>query len=435
MREQYLELCFNCLEHHLTENIAYTACPKCGTPMRFFDSPNSLNILHADMDAFFASVEIHDNPTLKGKPVIVGGDPNSRSVVSACSYEARKFGIHSAMPSYLAHKKCPQAIFIRPNMKRYIQVSKQIFTIFHDFTPMVEGLSVDEAFLDMSGTHKLWGWPIIAAIKLKQRIKAQTGLNVSVGVAENKFLAKLASDENKPDGLFVITPSIRQNYLDSLPIKRMWGIGKASLPMLEKHKIHTIGDIRKSSDEKLRQIFKNQWMHFKRLSMGQDTRKVQVEYERKSCGKETTLANDTTDKDEMLKVLLNLTTTVASILAKSKLEGKTITLKFKTATFKLISRSKTLPHYIRSETKIYETIKKLVAQTDLGGNKIRLVGLNVSNFKHLEEKDKNQLELFSQTQHKDEEEAKQQNLTDAVEQIRQKFGARSINKASNLPQP
>ncbi len=416
-----LEICFRCLKHREVEISPDKKYCVCGGTFHYFDHPSSLRILHADMDAFFANVEIHDNPGLKGKPIIVGGSPKSRGVVSTCSYEARKFGIHSSMSLAKAYTLCPSGVFLPVRMQRYAEVSAQVFKIFESFTPEYEPLSVDEAFLDMKGTEGLFGHPVAAALKLKHKVKEKTGITVSVGVAPNKFLAKLASGENKPDGLFVVTPDSTDSYLDRLSIENMWGIGKATLPVMKGNRINTIGDLRRCSEEKLKSIFGNQWQRFYKLSRGEDDRKVETEYEAESIGRETTLEKDSSDKEEMRKILWGLCENVSRRLYNDGVRGKKVTLKIKTSQFILMTRSRKLSNPVYLDLDIFNTVKDLLEQLDLRGLRIRLLGVSVSCFK---KEGPEELLLFE-----DSREIRKEKLSEALNKIKDRFGDSVITRA------
>ena len=286
-------------------------------------------IIHVDMDAFYASVEQLDNPDLVGKAVIVGGDPKQRGVVSAASYEARKFGVHSAMPMSRAVRLCPEAIVLPVRMKRYVELSKQIHAIFQQFTPQIEPISLDEAFLDATGSVQLFGSAKKIGRAIKNQIREKLGLVASVGIAANKFLAKLASDLEKPDGFVIITEEEKQEILDPLPVSRIWGVGKVTEKALKSKGIHTIKELRETPPEVLRSIFGDQTTHVLRLAQGVDNREVEANRYTKSISSEQTFATDITDKDFLLDVLLSQVEDVAQRLRINKLEAKTITLKLR----------------------------------------------------------------------------------------------------------
>ncbi|EKD26734.1 MAG: hypothetical protein ACD_79C01043G0001 [uncultured bacterium] len=419
------KICFNCEYESNALEYASSTCPDCHSSLQFIDSIESLTILHADMDAFFANVEIHDNPALAGKPVIVGGAPKSRGVVSTCSYEARKYGVHSAMPLFKAYKLCPKGIFLPVRMKRYVEVSQIISEIFHSFTPDVESISIDEAFLDMKGTEHLFGNSIHSAFMLKKKVKKETGLTVSIGISYNKFLAKLASDINKPDGLFVFTPKNHQACLDTMTIDKMWGIGKATIPLMLRNNINTIKDLRLCSKETLERLFKNQWQRFYNLSRGIDSREITTETDIKSISNEITFEKDIQDKEEVLKKLLNLSEKVSRRLNESgNLKGLTVTLKIKTNQFKTITRSKTLSTPVYLDIDIYRNISDLINKVDTGKIKIRLLGVGISNFY----KKSGDLQLTFP----DNKEIKTEKISSAINKIKDKFGSKAITRAAIL---
>ena len=291
-------------------------------------------ILHVDMDAFFAAVEQHDHPEWRGKPVIVGAPPDKRGVVSTCSYEARKFGVHSAMPSRQAYQLCPQGIFVRGRMARYKEVSDQIFAIFGRFTPLVEGLSIDEAFLDVTGVRRLFGEPEAIARQIKAQILAETGLTCSIGVAPNKLLAKLASEERKPNGLFVV-PADRQAclaWLASKPLRALWGIGPKVADLLLQNNIATVRDLQSTNPDRLRNIVGPALAeHLMNVAFGRDSRVVSTEREEKSLSREHTYPEDTLDRDQLRADLRAIAEDVGRRLRKHGFWARTARLKIRYA--------------------------------------------------------------------------------------------------------
>lgn len=336
-------------------------------------------IVHVDMDAFFASVEQLDNQALKGKPVIVGGRPQGRGVVAACSYEARAFGVHSAMPCYRAAKLCPAGIFIRPRMDRYKEVSARIMKIFFDFTDIVEPLSVDEAFLDITRNHYEEPSASRLAETIRTRIYSETGLTASAGVSCNKFLAKVASDINKPDGLTVIPPEKVLDFLHELPIRKFYGVGRATAKKMERIGVLTGGDLRRFSKEELRFHFGKTGDYFYDICRGVDDREVKVSRTRKSIGSERTLAEDTTDIETIQTILKDLAESVSSTLQSKSCYGFTITLKIRYHDFKTITRSSTYKTPIYSIDDILFSLPQLAANCEIGVTKIRLLGISVSS--------------------------------------------------------
>ncbi|CAB1079452.1 DNA polymerase IV (EC [Olavius algarvensis Delta 1 endosymbiont] len=338
-------------------------------------------IIHIDMDAFYASVEQRDAPELVGKPVIVGGDPNHRGVVAACSYEARKFGIHSAMASSTAYKLCPDAIFIRPRFDVYKAVSSEIREIFHEYTDLVEPLSLDEAFLDVTENFKQMASATLISKEIKKQIYSRTGgLTASAGVSFNKFLAKVASDINKPDGITVVTPAMAADFIDGLPIRKFFGVGRVTEEKMIGFGIKTGAELKKFKKEKLIQIFGKSGSYFYDISPGHDDRPVEPNRIRKSIGKETTLREDIDDKDQMLEILEDITLKLEDYLFRHDAKGRTITLKIKYFDFKSITRSVTLDEPAVTASVIMKNIKDLLSKTEAGAKKVRLLGISISNF-------------------------------------------------------
>ncbi len=337
-------------------------------------------IIHIDMDAFYASIEQRDNKNLKGKPVIVGGNPHSRGVVATCSYEARKYGIHSAMPSSVAYKRCPYAHFVLPRFDVYHKVSKQIRDIFYRYTDLVEPLSLDEAYLDVTNNKKGIKYATQVAKLIKADILRETGLTSSAGVSYNKFLAKLASDYNKPNGLKVVTPEDKQEFLDVLPINKFHGIGKVTERKLRNLGVNNGYDLRQLSINKLESIFKNRGYLFYQLARGIDDREVEPYRERKSVGTETTLSNSLDiDDEEILDIVSDICEDVSNRLKYSNKVGKTITLKVKYDDFTKITRSITLEHPIYEGNDIRTNVYNLIKNLEKCKGKIRLLGVTVSN--------------------------------------------------------
>lgn len=343
-------------------------------------------ILHVDMDAFFASVEQKDNPKLKGKPVIVGGI-GERGVVSTCSYEARKFGVHSAMPLFIAREKCPIAIFLPVRYERYKEISNEVFKIFYKITNKVEALSIDEAFLDI--TETLFTGEEAAKF-IKDEVRKKLGLTLSIGISYNKFLAKLASDWNKPNGIMVIDKNMVPDILMPLSISKVFGIGKKSVEKLNNMGIFTIEDLFQLSEEYLKEIMGKMGQEIYHRIRGIDNRKVEPVRERKSVGKERTLKINTMDKEDLLVYIKEFSQEVSSILKSKDWSGKTVTLKYKTGEFETHTRSRTLNDYISSEEEIYSVVKEILMLEEIN-EEIRLIGLNISSLK---ERKIQQLSLF-----------------------------------------
>jgi DNA polymerase-4 len=379
----------------------------------------SKHIIHLDMDAFYPSVEVLDNPALKGKPVIVGGS-KERGVVSSASYEARKFGIHSAQPMAKAKRLCSDGIFLPVRMSRYQEVSKQVFEIFYRFTPLVEPLSIDEAFLDVTGSIRLFGRPEEIAKKIKQMIFAETGLTISAGVAPSKFVAKIASDMDKPDGLTVVHPDNIREFLDPLPVKKMWGVGKVSQRILSRLNIHTFKDLRQTSVKLLEKKFGKQGAQIHRLAMGMDEREVIPEHDVKSIGHELTFSQDIISLDVAQKDLLVLGNKVARRMRHKGLKGKTITLKVKYSDFVQITRSTTLPKFTDDGSEIYSVACRLLEKTEVTKKPIRLLGISLSHLSFLGMG--TQLSLFDG----DPSSQKRQRLNTVLDSLSDKFGDESV---------
>ena len=333
-------------------------------------------IMHVDMDAFFASVEVLDNPALRGLPVIVGGQ-TMRGVVSTCSYEARRFGVHSAMPMMQAHKLCPNAVFLPVRMARYAEVSRQIMGIFHDLSPLVEQLSIDEAFLDVSGMERLYGTPEKVGLLAKERIKQEVGLTASVGLAPNKFLAKMASDLHKPDGFTVIKHAEAQSFIAPLPVTKIFGIGAAAQQALSQFGVTTIGQLAAADIAILRRVFGKNAERVHLLALGRDDRPVVPESEPKSIGREITFSEDLHGAEACREKLLELSGLVGYRLRRKGYYGRTVTLKLKYNDFRTISRSLSGESYIACDEEIYALAVRLLQQVRLEQG-VRLLGITVS---------------------------------------------------------
>ncbi len=338
-------------------------------------------IIHIDMDAFYASVEQRDRPELKGKPVVVGGDPQSRGVVCACSYEARRFGVHSAMASARAFKLCPRAVFLRPRFDAYKAVSHTIREIFHDYTDLVEPLSLDEAFLDVTKNKKNMASATLIAREILRRIHDETGrLTASAGVSYNKFLAKVASDYHKPRGITVVTPEQAEAFMENLPIRKFFGVGKVTEKRMRALGVKTGADLKRMEREKLLSLFGKTGAYFYDIVRGRDNRPVRSHWIRKSMGKETTLRKDIDDKGRMLEILEGLAQKVGSLLKREDRKAFTVTLKVKYFDFKSVTRSITAKEPVEEAGAIMACIPALLNDTEAGKKKVRLLGVSVSNF-------------------------------------------------------
>jgi DNA polymerase-4 len=334
-------------------------------------------IIHLDMDAFYAAVEVLDNPALRGKPVIVGGS-EKRGVVSSASYEAREFGVHSAQPVATAMRLCPRGIFLPVRMSRYREVSDRVFEIFNHYTPLVEPLSIDEAFLDVTGCGKLFGFPEEIAKMIKRQVVKEIGITVSAGVAPSKFVAKIASDLQKPDGLTMVREDQVKAFLESLPIDKLWGVGKATQKALAMLGIRTIGDLSRFPADVLERNFGKHGTHLHLLSHGIDDREVEVIREVKSIGHEETFLHDLMDIEVVRKELLSLATRVSRRLRSEEVVGKTVTLKVKYHDFVQATRSETLPEATEDGGEIFRRCCGLLKKTEVGKRPVRLLGISVS---------------------------------------------------------
>jgi DNA polymerase-4 len=380
---------------------------------------HSKHIIHLDMDAFYPSVEVLDNPALKGKPVIVGGS-SERGVVSSASYEARKFGIHSAQPIAKARRLCPDGIFLPVRMSRYQEISKQVFAIFHRFTPLVEPISIDEAFLDVTGSIRLFGQPENIAKKIKKIILAETGLTISAGVASSKFVAKIASDIDKPDGLTVVHPDGVKDFLDPLPVKKMWGVGKKTRLLLSGLNINTFKDLRQTPVEVLGKKFGKHGVKIHFLAMGIDERDVIPEHDMKSIGHEQTFLQDIMSLDVAKKELLVLGNKVGRRMRRKGLKGKTVTLKVKYSDFVQITRSTSLPEPTDDGLEIYTAVCRLLKKTEITKKPIRLLGVSLSQLSL--SGIGIQLSLFDQNPSSQ----KRQRLNTVLDSLYEKFGDKSV---------
>ncbi|MBN1327171.1 MAG: DNA polymerase IV [Candidatus Cloacimonetes bacterium] len=336
-------------------------------------------IIHVDMDAFFAAVYIRDHPEVKGKPVICGGPANSRGVVSTCNYEARKYGIHSAMPSFQAHKLCPHGIFVKPDFDRIREAAEIIREIFHEYTNLVEPVSIDEAYLDVTMNLKNIPSATLIAKDIKQRIRDKTKLTASAGVSYNKFLAKIGSDLEKPDGLVVIPPEKAREILLNLPIGKFHGIGKVSEKKMISLGIRNGADLKKCSLKELVRHFGKSGKYYYDIVRGRDKREVCVNHIRKSIGMERTFAVDLDDPEEMLKHLKDQCQRMGKKLSEKGIKAKTITLKVKFANFDQITRNLSFGEAFNDEKVFYYFIRKLLLDNIVSRCKVRLLGICFSN--------------------------------------------------------
>ena len=381
-------------------------------------------ILHIDMDAFYASVEQLDNPWLKGKCVIVGGTSNRGGVVSASSYEARRFGVRSAMPIFQARQKCPEGVFISPRMERYKEVSKKIMAILLEFSPRMEVVSIDEAYIDISGSQKLNGDPEMLSSDIKNEIKKKLGLTCSVGVAPGKFLAKVASDMDKPDGLTIIDPQQVNQFIETLAVEKVPGVGKKTFLQLESMGIKTLGEVKKFPEKILLDRLGKFGQRLIELASGRDPSTVTPWSPHKSISSERTLGEDTDDKKLLNKYLLKQSEEVARQLRKEGVKARTIALKLKHADFKQFTRSKTIDTPTQSSETIYRYAVRLLDDYRLT-QKIRLIGVGTSGFKSTDRPV--QLNLFDRVKESDHTWEK---VDRTMETITKKFGRDAIKRGT-----
>jgi DNA polymerase-4 len=388
----------------------------------------SRTILHVDLDAFFASVEQRDRPELRGKPVAVGlGGSNDRGVVSAASYEARKFGVHSAMPIVTARRLCPTCIFVPVDGAKYQRVSREVMAILRRFTPLVEPISIDEAFLDVTASRRMFGDGAAIGRQIKDAVQAETELTISVGVATTKLVAKIASDLRKPDGLVVVEPGDEAAFLAPLSITRLWGVGEKSAVALREYGVQTIGDLAALPDDLLARRFGKFGASLGARARGQDDDPVAGRDAAKSIGHEHTFDVDTSDRDQIEKTLLAMSEGVSERLRDSGVKATTITVKIRDTTFRTITRQKTLPDPTDLTEPIFRTALEL-ARPEVRGVRIRLLGVTASG---LGERD--QLALFLA------EDPRRRKAVEAADAVRHRFGERAITRArlvgSRLPSP
>ena len=377
-------------------------------------------IIHADMDAFYASVEVLDDPSLRGKPVIVGGRRDERGVVSAASYEARQFGVHSAMPLRTASRKCPHGVFLPVRPERYRELSKKVMAIFADYTPLVEPISLDEAFLDVSASAAAFGdGPTIARL-IKDRVRDEIGLVVSVGVSTNKLCAKVASDLRKPDALVVVPPGEEAAFLAPLPIRRLWGVGPQAQAALGDYGVTTIGQLAAIPPGTLHRRFGRHGDDLSARARGEDRSPVQTMHGPKSVGHEHTFDTDTADVGRLEATLLDLAESVASRLRRHDLAAGTIQLKLRYEGFETLTRQVPLPRQTRESAPLYAATLALLRKTLVAGRGVRLIGLTAINLAATQ-----QLTLFDSPERNDR-------LTRSIDVVRGKFGEDAITRARLL---
>lgn len=379
-------------------------------------------IIHVDMDAFYASVEELDRPEIKNRPVIVGGPSKRRGVVSAANYNARKYGVHSAMPMITASRLCPDAVVIKPRHNRYSEISKQIRSIFYRYTPLVQPLSLDEAFLDVNRSEKLFGSTVKIAKRIKCEIQEELNLTASVGIAPNKFLAKLASDADKPDGFVIVDESEIQSFLDPMPVTRLWGVGKSTAKRLEAKAIYTVSDLRVRKLKQLETLFGMQTAeHLYNLSRGIDNRILTVDSHVKSISKETTFAHDIDNREEINRIFVKLTENVCTRMRSERIFAKTIQIKYRRKDFKTYTRSDSLIRTTNQTDVVWKKVSELVARhINQSVMPLRLVGVSLSNFSHESEL---QPDLFNRADN---------TLDLLADSINTKFGTAALSRAKGL---
>jgi DNA polymerase-4 len=381
-------------------------------------------ILHADMDAFYASIEQRDRPEIRGKPVIVGG-VSDRGVVAAASYEARHFGVHSAMPTAEARRRCPDGVYLRGDMAKYSRESRRIFEIFGRYTPAVEGLSLDEAFLDLTGTGRLHGTPRAAAERLRAEVRAETGLAVSVGIAPVKMVAKIASDLAKPDGVLEVLPGELRAFLDPLPVGRLWGVGPVARERFEAAGLRTVGDLVRADPKQVGAAAGDWGREVARLARGEDVREVEAWREPVSISEENTFARDVDDTGVMREAIIAHAEAVARRLRRSGHRARTVVLKLKLARrtaagprgYPLLTRRTTLPHATDDGAELSDIARVLLEEVRLR-EPIRLLGVGVTN---LESAQSGQLALFEPAKT-----ARRRRLNRALDALAERFGSRAV---------
>jgi DNA polymerase-4 len=352
---------------------------------------NERRVLHCDMDCFFAAVHMRDDPSLAGKPVLIGGSPEGRGVVAAANYEARRFGVRSATPSVTAVRRCPHAVFIRPDFPRYRAESDAIFAILREVSPVIQPLSIDEAFIDVSEIYSQWGSATAVGEGIRKRVLDERGLTVSVGVGPNKLVAKIASDFDKPDGLTVVSPARVGEFLAPMSVRALPGVGPATEKVLARHEIRTIANLRSWDEAKLLETFGRWGRRLYRYARGLDDRPVRTHRSRKSLGSERTFAEDLTGLEEITAEIRRLADQVARSLARRELAFRTVSIKVRYEDFTTVTRARTLPRRCEDGALLESTALELLERTEAGRRPVRLLGISTSGF---EDEQKPQLSLF-----------------------------------------
>jgi DNA polymerase-4 len=411
-------ICRDCVNSFAGAAAAGRRCPHCGSP-RLLDDPihNELTIAHVDCDAFYAAIEKRDNPHLRDSPVIVGGG-GRRGVVSTCCYIARTFGVRSAMPMYQARRLCPDAIVISPNMEKYAEAGREIRTMMQKLTPLVEPLSIDEAFVDLTGCERLHQMSAVATLtRFARAVEEQIGVTVSIGLSYCKFLAKFASDLDKPRGFSIVPREKALALLAPQPISRIWGVGRVAEARLVESGLRTIGDVQQRSQAEMIARHGPDGARLWRLSHGIDDRRVSPERETKSISAETTFENDISDKAELERVLLALCERVALRLKRHELAAKSVTLKLRLPDFKLRTRTRSSPAPTQLATRLFSVARELLAR-EANGASFRLIGVSTADFAAAEEADIG--DLIDGTAGR--EKAREQ----AIDALRERFGADAV---------
>lgn len=391
-------------------------------------------ILHVDLDAFYAAVEVLEQPSLVGKPVVVGG-LGPRGVVSTANYHARQFGVHSALPTAIARRRCPQAVYITPRIERYREYSVTVMRVLHDVTPLVEPISLDEAFLDVAGARRLHGEPSEIARAIRTRITAETGgLTASIGIATTKLLAKIASDRAKPDGVLALSPRDELEFLHPLPVARLWGVGKATLERLERIGVRTVGDLAVVDESRLVGLLgPAAGRHLAALARNDDPRPVEPDREARSIGNEETFPVDLTDRDQVARELQRLTDRVARRLRQADVRARTVVLKLRYPDFHTITRSRTLEVPVDGARELHAVARALFEKVDIGAG-IRLLGVHGQQLVGANHEVSQQLNLFSPAP-RDDAPNRDNALDRASDAVRDRFGDAAVRPASLLRKP
>jgi len=395
-------------------------------------------IIHADMDAFYASVEILDKPHLADKPVAVGGPSKSRGVIAAANYIARRYGVHSALPTAIASRRCPDLILLKPRLSLYADYSRKIKAIFARYTPLIEPLALDEAFLDVTASEKLFGDAVSIAQNIKNNILGELGLTISIGIAPNKFVAKIASDIEKPAGFVVVNEGEIQNFLDPLPVTRIWGVGKSFAERLSQKGISTVKQIRIIPEKQFEDWFGKQGIHVHRLACGIDNRKVETDHEAKSISHETTFEINLNRREDLVPHLLHLTEQVAARLRHADLKGRTVSIKVRYADFKTITRAFTLSTQTNSTNDIWHVIKyQLLDKIDNIHHGIRLLGVEMSHFDNSDTSHAQQIDLFANLVEDTGKPitGKESSIDSITDIINQKFGRDALFRGATINKP